>query len=79
MAEPLNGKDYRARVRLSNGPDTITFAHIGETCERVPTESLSRLLASRKIEPVVKLYQPGDPNAGQSVVWIPSDMEGEGD
>lgn len=46
----LNGVDYRARVRLST-KDGETLAAVGETCARVPVESLAPLLASRKIEP----------------------------
>lgn len=51
MANDLIGKDYRARVRLSNKADE-TLADVGESCERVPVASLAGLLASRKIAPV---------------------------
>jgi hypothetical protein len=47
----LNGKDYRARVRLSNAADE-TLAGEGQTCERVPVSSLPWLLTSHLIEPV---------------------------
>ena len=47
--EALTGADYRACVRLSTKDDE-TLAEIGETCERVPVDSLAPLLASRKIE-----------------------------
>lgn len=50
-AAPLDGADYRARVRLSTKDDE-TLARPGETCERVPVSSLPGLLASRKIEPL---------------------------
>ena len=49
--EPLTGTDYRAVTRLSNGDDTETYAAIGETCERVPAESLPSLLQHGYIEP----------------------------
>ncbi len=39
----LNGADYLAQQRLSNGDDE-TLADVGETCERVPVESLPWLL-----------------------------------
>ncbi len=44
MPDELNGKDYRAVMRLSNGDDDVTYAEAGETCERVPVESLPGLL-----------------------------------
>lgn len=47
----LNGKDFRARVRLSTKAD-VTLAEPGETCERVATASLAGLLAGGHIEPV---------------------------
>lgn len=47
----MNGKDYRARVRLSNQADD-TLAEAGETCERVPASSLDGLLNSALIEPM---------------------------
>jgi hypothetical protein len=49
----MNGKDYRALRRLST-IDDATLAKPGETCERVPVDSLPLLLASGKIEPVQK-------------------------
>jgi len=50
MSEPaLQGKDYRALRRLSDHDD-VTLAEVGETCERVPAESLAPLLASGHIE-----------------------------
>jgi hypothetical protein len=48
--EPLQGSDYRAVTRLSNGDDDVTYAEIGETCERVPVESLEGLLGHGYIE-----------------------------
>jgi hypothetical protein len=51
MTEPLNGKHFRARVRLSTKDDE-TLAEAGETCERVPVASLPGLLASERIEPI---------------------------
>lgn len=47
----MNGRDYRALRRLSTRDDE-TLANVGETCERVPAESLPALLASGKIAPV---------------------------
>lgn len=47
----LTGAHYRAVVRLSTR-DNTTLAEAGETCARVPVESLAPLLASGKIEPV---------------------------
>jgi len=44
----MNGQDYRAVRRLSTKADE-TLADVGETCERVPVESLPMLLASGKI------------------------------
>ncbi len=48
----LTGADYRAVTRLSNGDDTVTYAERGETCERVPVESLAGLLAHGYIAPL---------------------------
>lgn len=50
-AAPLDGANFRARVRLST-KDDVTLALVGETCERVPISSLAGLLASRKIAPL---------------------------
>jgi hypothetical protein len=47
----LHGADYRAVRRLSTR-DNVTLAEAGETCARVPVESLAPLLASGHIEPV---------------------------
>jgi hypothetical protein len=49
--DDLNGADYRAVRRLSNGDDDVTYAEVGETCERVPVESLAGLLTHGYIEP----------------------------
>lgn len=49
--ESLDGADYRAVVRLSNGDDDVTYADVGHTCEHVPVESLEALLAHGYIEP----------------------------
>jgi len=46
-----DGKDYVAKVRLSDREDR-TLAAIGETCERVPAESLEWLIADGHVEPV---------------------------
>lgn len=48
----MNGRDYRAVVRLSTAANE-TVAAAGETCERVPASSLPWLLEQRLIEPVV--------------------------
>jgi hypothetical protein len=52
MSEELQGVDFRAVHRLSNGDDDVTYAEIGETCERVPVESLPGLLTHGYIVPV---------------------------
>ena len=52
MTELLKGKHYCAVRRLSD-PDDKTLADVGETCERVPVQSLAPLLASGHIELVV--------------------------
>lgn len=57
MAKTLNGADYRAMRRLSS-KDNQTFAEVGETCERVPVESLPALVASGKIVPVASSPGP---------------------
>jgi len=46
----LKGKNYRALRRLSTAEDE-TLAEEGETCDRVPVQSLAPLLASGHIEP----------------------------
>lgn len=46
----LSGKDYVARVRLSDASDR-TLAVPGQTCEAVPAESLGWLLEQELIEP----------------------------
>lgn len=56
----LNGKDFRALRRLSTKDDE-TLAKAGETCERVPAESLPALLASGKIEPVERRREERTP------------------
>ena len=53
MSDALKGQDYRARRRLSD-QDDHTLAEVGETCERVPVESLEPLLASGHIELAVE-------------------------
>jgi hypothetical protein len=45
------GSDYRAVRRLSDRAN-VTLAEAGETCDKVPVESLAPLLASGHIEPV---------------------------
>ena len=52
MSEELIGKGYRAVHRLANGDDDVTYAEIGETCERVPVDSLPGLLKHGWIAPV---------------------------
>lgn len=52
MTDALHGHAYRAVTRLSNGDDDVTYAEAGETCERVPVESLERLLTHGYIEPL---------------------------
>jgi hypothetical protein len=47
----LQGTDYRAVRRLSTADD-VTLAEVGETCAKVPVESLAPLLASGHIEPI---------------------------
>jgi len=47
----LQGTDYVAIRRLSD-KDDVTLAEAGETCDRVPPESLAPLLASGHIAPV---------------------------
>ncbi len=44
----MKGQEYVAIRRLSTKADA-TLADVGETCERVPVESLPMLLASGKI------------------------------
>lgn len=48
--ERLNGADYRAVTRLSNGNDDVTYAEVGDTCDHVPVESLPGLLLHGYIE-----------------------------
>lgn len=64
----LQGKDYRARVDLTNKDGEIVAA-VGETCERVTPSSLGWLLEQHLIEPVsvitetvwADLGRPGEP------------------
>ena len=46
----MTGRDYIALRRCST-KGNVTLAAVGETCERVPSESLPLLLASGKIAP----------------------------
>lgn len=46
----MTGAEFVALVRLS-GPNDVTLAVPGETCERVPASSLPGLLASGRIQP----------------------------
>jgi hypothetical protein len=55
---PLNGADYCAVRRLSNGDDE-TLADVGQTCEQVPVESLPWLLAEGSIELVIPAASDG--------------------
>jgi len=52
----LDGRQYRAVRRLSTKGD-LTLAEPGETCERVPPESLSWLLSEGKIVPVSQISE----------------------
>lgn len=52
----LDGRQYRAVRRLSTKGD-LTLAEPGETCERVPTESLPWLLSDGKIVPVGRISE----------------------
>lgn len=45
----MNGAEYIAMVRLSDTDDR-TLAAPGETCERVPVESLGWLLDQKLVE-----------------------------
>ncbi len=56
----LTGKDYRAVVRLSD-PDDTTLADPGETCARVPVDSLGWLLGQGLIEPLTPAPAPSEP------------------
>lgn len=60
----LQGTDYRAVRRLSDAQD-VTLAEVGETCARVPVESLAPLLASGHIAPI-------DPPDGKSTDEAPA-------
>lgn len=53
----MNGSDYIANVRLSNADDE-TLALPGETCVRVPVESLGWLIAQQLIEPTPRPLPP---------------------
>jgi hypothetical protein len=55
--EPLDGRDFRALRRVSDA-ENETLAAVGETCERVPTESLPALLESGDIERAVERRAP---------------------
>jgi hypothetical protein len=50
MSNELKGADFRALRRLSTADDE-TLAEIGDTCERVPAESLEGLIGHGYIEP----------------------------
>jgi len=47
----LDGSKYRAVHRLSNAADE-TLADVGDTCEKVPPQSLRPLVEAGHIEPV---------------------------
>jgi len=59
VTDRLNGTHYRALVRLSTRAN-VTLAEPGETCARVPVESLPMLLASGKIAPATADAAPRD-------------------
>lgn len=65
----LDGRQYRAVRRLSTKGD-LTLAEPGETCERVPAESLPWLLSEGKIVPVNQISE-----AEWGDLWRP---EGQG-
>ncbi len=46
----LNGKDFRARVELTNRANEVVAA-VGQTCERVDPKSLGWLFEQKLIEP----------------------------
>jgi len=48
VAKALDGANYRAVRRLST-KDNETLAHVGESCARVPADSLPALVASGEI------------------------------
>lgn len=52
----LNGKDFRARVELTN-KDNLVVAAMGETCERVNPDSLPWLLDQHLIEQTEEAWQ----------------------
>lgn len=55
----MTGSDYIARVRLSDREDT-TLAEVGQTCERVPDDSLPWLAEQGLIEPVAPVEDEAD-------------------
>ena len=58
----LNGADFRATVRLSNQSDD-TLALPGESCAKVPSESLGWLLEQGLIAPVEHPTVPSEVQA----------------
>ena len=56
----MTGREFVAVRRLSNAADH-TLAEAGETCERIPADSLPALLASGKIRPVHETPAPPRP------------------
>lgn len=52
----LDGRRYRAVRRLSTKGD-LTLAEPGETCWRVPSESLPWLLSEGKIVPINQISE----------------------
>jgi hypothetical protein len=52
----LDGKDFRARVELTNRANEVVAA-VGKTCERVDPKSLVWLLEQRLIEPTEAAWQ----------------------
>jgi len=52
----LDGRQYRAVRRLSTKGD-LTLAEPGETCERVPPQSLQWLLNEGKIVPINRISE----------------------
>lgn len=63
----LDGKDFRARVELTNKANDVVAA-VGETCERVDPKSLGWLFEQRLIEPTEQAWQDLSQSANDDVV-----------
>ncbi len=75
MAE-LNGKDFRARVELTNKANQ-SVAHVGETCERVDPKSLGWLFEQKLIEPTEQAWQDLSQSATEKDAPAPGDLPGD--